>query len=517
MDFFPGFIMFLGFVPLLYLEEYFFQENNKYVPIIFFLYCWLSFAVWNLFSFWWAWQPSIYGLIAPVVINSFLYALVLFLWHLIRLKSVGKINFSAFVILFLGFEYLHHNWDLSFPWLTLGNNFSKEIYAIQWYEYTGVLGGSLWILLINILIFQIIKSYKRKEIFVKKIFFLLFLIMFPLSISIIIYYYYSENQRTKNVLIIQPNIDPYTEKFEKLTVEKQLEKMIFQAQKEDLSSVDFLIFPETAISEFFKESNIEKSSKLTILNNFKNEFPNIKIVIGAMTYKQFFENEEIPKSAIKIPNTDFYYDYYNSAVFLTANEDFQIYHKSKLLMGAERMPFQNVLSFLKKINFDISGGVNWYGIQENASVFDVYKDSVKIAPIICWESVYGDYIADFVGIGANTIFVITNDGWWGNTNGHKQHLRISQIRAIETRRYIARCANTGISAFINQKGQIIDKTEYWTNDNLRGEIILNSKLTFYVKYGNIIGKIAGILSIILLIYLFFKIIKGKFTKSFVKY
>ena len=85
--------------------------------------------------------------------------------------------------------------------------------------------------------------------------------------------------------------------------------------------------------------------------------------------------------------------------------------------------------------------------------------------------------------------IITNDAWWGNTPGYRQHLRYASLRAIETRRSIARCANTGISAIINQKGEIEDRTGWWEPAVLHGHVNRNDELTFFVRNGDIAGRV----------------------------
>ena len=91
---------------------------------------------------------------------------------------------------------------------------------------------------------------------------------------------------------------------------------------------------------------------------------------------------------------------------------------------------------------------------------------------------------------ANFLSIITNDAWWGETQGHKQHLSLARLRAIETRRSIARSANTGISGYINQRGDVMETLAYNTKGALEGTLYLNDELTFYVKYGDFIYRIA---------------------------
>jgi apolipoprotein N-acyltransferase len=108
------------------------------------------------------------------------------------------------------------------------------------------------------------------------------------------------------------------------------------------------------------------------------------------------------------------------------------------------------------------------------------------------------------------LFVITNDGWWGDTPGYHQHNAFSCVRAIETRRSIARSANTGISCFINQRGEILQKLGWWKRDAIKGTINANDKITFYVKHGDYIARIARFFALIVILSAIVKIvIKGK--------
>ena len=97
------------------------------------------------------------------------------------------------------------------------------------------------------------------------------------------------------------------------------------------------------------------------------------------------------------------------------------------------------------------------------------------------------------------MFITTNDGWWGNTAGHRQHFIYARLRAIETRRSIARSANTGISAFINQRGDILQESNYWEPAVLKDSINANDKITYYTQQGDYIARIAAFISVMLLL------------------
>ena len=169
-----------------------------------------------------------------------------------------------------------------------------------------------------------------------------------------------------------------------------------------------------------------------------------------------------------------------------------MYHKSRLTPGAESMPSWWILRMLKNSSLNLGGTVGTLKKDTEARVLSF--DNHKVAPLICYESVFGEYVTEFVNKGADMLLVITNDGWWGNTPGHKQHLEFSKLRAIETRRSVARSANTGISGFINQRGDIMEASKYMEQTALVNTLKTNDKQTFYVRYGDYLYKIAVFLT-----------------------
>ncbi len=133
------------------------------------------------------------------------------------------------------------------------------------------------------------------------------------------------------------------------------------------------------------------------------------------------------------------------------------------------------------------------------NVKDTDGQNIPIGCAVCYESVYGEYYTDYIRKGARAMTIITNDAWWGDTPGYRQHLSYASLRAIETRRAIARCANTGISAIISPSGEIVSETQWWTPAVLEGRIPLRDDMTFFVVHGDITGRICTFLSILLLL------------------
>ncbi|MBK7668571.1 MAG: apolipoprotein N-acyltransferase [Sphingobacteriaceae bacterium] len=219
---------------------------------------------------------------------------------------------------------------------------------------------------------------------------------------------------------------------------------------------------------------------------------------GAATQREFLAGEELSSTARKYSNADRYYDSYNTAIYIDTLQNFTFYHKSKLVPGAEIMPLRWIFKYLEEYALELGGTTGSLGTQKERTVLtdDIYK--VKVAPSICYESIYGDFMGEYIRNGAEVIAIITNDGWWGNTPGHKQHLSYAKLRAIESRKQIIRCANTGISCFIDEFGNISQAKPYWEFAVINGDVNLNSVKTFFVRFGDLISYISIGLTLIII-------------------
>jgi apolipoprotein N-acyltransferase len=189
-------------------------------------------------------------------------------------------------------------------------------------------------------------------------------------------------------------------------------------------------------------------------------------------------------------------------VSLKVNQAPVYYNKSKLVPGVESLP--SFLRFMAPIFEQFGGSTGGYGTSDTAVVFKDNATQLFTAPIICYESIYGEYVTNYVKSGATMLAIMTNDGWWGNTPGHKQHLSYAKLRAIETRRWVARSANTGISAFINPRGEIVQELGWDKMGALKMNISTNNELSFYVLYGDFIFKIAAIIAALFVVVYFYK-------------
>ena len=417
-------------------------------------------------------------------------SLVFLSYSIIKSKLGYRIGALFFIFLWICLESFMSWKEIAFPWLNLGNVFSTNIKLVQWYEYTGVLGGSLWICAVNIFVFKLFVNIKRRKKIekgiskiIKSFLYLIVILITPMFISQVIYLNYTQQGDNVDILVYQSNLDPYKKKFKINNIEQTNFLIESISNRTDKNLVDYIIFPETYLHNLINTKNIAKDTSIKRIKEFTKYFPKLNIVLGASLYSLPEEKNE--------------YKYFNSAVHINGVDSVLFYHKSKLVPGVEKIPFDYIIKpILGDILFKLGGASNSYSEDSSRVVFSNSINKFRAGTIICYESVFSTYVTEYVRNGANLLFIITNDGWWSNSQGKNQHLEYSKLRAIENRRSIARSANTGISVFINQKGEIIKSLESNKDGFIRYKIRANNFTTFYSKnpyiiiYLSIIGLIA---------------------------
>lgn len=499
---FPGWLLFAALLPLLLLDDFFVREKHRFKSVAFWGHALLAFFLWNGLTTWWILHATAAGAFVAIFLNSLLMSLVFWLAHLSRRYARGGSGYLAYPLFWISFEYAHYHWDIEWPWLTLGNGFANNVKLIQWYEWTGVLGGTLWVWLVSLLLFIVLKAlvegkfHRRMKV---NLFLLLLLIVLPIGGSMLRYHNYQEQGEPRKILLVQPNIDPYTEAHDEGAVNDKLMKFIRIVRSNITRGVDYIVGPETVFEQNWDESRLmlypafRELQALTVLGDSSG------LIIGASTFRIYGEQEKVPLSARRSPD-GLVYDVYNSAIYTDAMGGYQVYHKSVLVPGVEKMPFRKTLGFLNAFIINLGGTTGTLGVQEVPANF-VTPAGDQIAPAICYESAFGGYMTEFVKKGAGALFIITNDGWWRNTPGYRQHFSFAHLRAIETRRSIARAANTGISGFISQRGDVLQSSPWWTEEALTGEIRFNDKMTFYTQYGDVIARMALFAALLMVLHL----------------
>ena len=491
-----GWLALIGWVPLLCLEHIASQTGIRR------LWPWHYgiFVLWNAATTFWVCNATLGGGLFAIFANALQMSLIFGLFRLSKKHFTGVVPYLFLALAWIAWErwYLTSA-QISWPWLVLGNAFARSTGLVQWYEYTGTLGGSLWVWAVNLSVFGMMVSLSNGnwqrwngKARAAAVIGLVALLAAPVAVSMVLFARYEEPQEKLPVIIAQPNIDPY-HKFEALSQDEQnaiLEDQFRQALRgrTDTAGNILLLSPETFTNDIITGFPAESRTwrRFTAL---QEEFPGTHVMLGASGYTRI-ESAERPSPNARFLHDNLWYHSHNLAVMAGTGET---YLKSKLVVGVEMMPYPKVFRPLD----DLLGGVMGRCVgQETRTTLSC--GDVPLGCAICYESIYGEFCTAYVRAGARALVIITNDAWWGDTPGYRQHLSYACLRAIETRRAIARCANTGLSAIIDARGDILAQTSWWTKEILQGEIALEDCQTFFVQNGDIIGRLCSLLFFLLL-------------------
>ena len=511
-----GFLALFGIVPLLCMDRIATLTGKKRVWI----YHYSAFVLWNAITTFWVCNATIGGGIFAVLANSLQMSTIFGLFRLSKKKFTGTLPYIFLMVTWIAWERFYFDAEISWPWLVLGNSFARTTWAIQWYEFTGSLGGSLWIWLSNLSIFGLLVSlsdgsWSTWNIKAKSaaVIGLAALLIAPPVISGVIGKEYKDSMHAEemlDVLIVQPNIDPYN-KFQALTQDQQnaiLEGMItkeLEYRKNDSTAAPLLVLtPETFTSDIIV-GQYERSRTWRRFTALLENYPNVNMLFGASAY-DYINSQEAPSYTARDLGQGLWVESHNSALMTDGSRRTEIFHKSKLVVAVEHTPYPR---FFCPID-NMLGGVMGRCVGQDEitllNVEDIEGHKTPIGCAVCYESVYGEYYTDYIRKGARAMTIITNDAWWGDTPGYRQHLSYASLRAIETRRAIARCANTGISAIISPAGEIMQPTPWWEQAVIKGQIPLRDDITFFVSHGDITGRVCSFIHWLLLLALIVRFI-----------
>ena len=521
-----AFLIMLAFVPLFWLSDISLKEGKRNAFGRGILLFYPAFFVFNLITTYWIAFCTVPGAAAAVIANALLQTLVFAAWHACRKQVQNRVLQAIMLISFVvAFEYLHLNWDLTWPWLTLGNVFASMPAMVQWYSITGTLGGTIWILLCNFLVYWEPLTKKEREKRPRKYGSILTLccLVLPILISVLIYELVErkiDSSTPIEAVIVQQNTDPWEEEY-RLTNTQEIQRILDVAKPFVNEKTNLIITPESAIAHTIdmealrNRTFMEGDSRFegfSLLDSVTAVYPNLNFVLGLSTVS-ISDHKTSPVA--QECNPGMFMEFFNTAGFYNKNGLVSHYHKSRLVPGVEKMPFPKIFGFLEKAIIELGGSNSSLGkdTAQRTFAFDVNGREMRIGTAICYESVYGELVAKFVRDGANILAVITNDSWWDDSPGHRQHFEMSRLRAIETRRYVLRAANGGFSGVIDPLGRVLAKTKYNERTAIQTIVSAQSGETFYVKHGDYLARIAIALTVLgLLFTLWEALIKGRKPK-----
>lgn len=465
-----------------------------------------AFLLWNIAATYWIANTSFIPGLAAFALNALFMLPVLWLTAFIRGRLHPYWRLWVLPVAWISFEWLHHHWELSWPWLTLGNSMADHIALIQWYSWTGIFAGSLWLFVINNLVYRYLRAPAGKRVGIMRS--LGLVVGIPVLVSLVIFLGYKEQGEPVHVAIVQPNFEPHYEKYgqdrvstsEQLVRFERLSKGILQPE------TDYLVYPETSFNIRDVDS-IANAPQIARFRAMLSAHPDVTLVSGIEGLR-FHSSADRHKREVRSYAANggdtIYYSVLNAAIDMTHSKEREIglYLKSKLVPGPEIFPYAKVLFFLKPLIDMLDGTLSHFAMQPERTTLGT--EAHPVAPVICYESVFGEYTGGYVDAGAQAIFIMTNDGWWDRTPGHQQHMAFARLRAIEHRKSIARAANTGISCFIDQHGRVSKATRYGDTAAIEGAILFNEVKTLYQRVGDVTARVSALMLLLFFAGSFFR-------------
>lgn len=493
-----GFTLLAAFVPLLWIGSV--QPATRRGWWGMFGWAALAFVLWNAATVWWIWYATPVGPVAATLASTFLNMLAFMTYHTVSKRAPRALAHTTLVAAWIATEYWYTTGDFSWPWLVLGNGFSHDVWAVQWYEYTGVFGGSLWVLVCNILIFEAWRERRNARRWIAAA----AAVVVPLLLSLVLWREQGLLEREGHsplapspsaaVSVVQPDVDCY-DKFHGDAARQ--ERNIVDLLAEVPDGVQFILLPETALPGYYWEPALRGAFLDELRDTLRRRNPEALLVAGANTTRYYAPGTASETARPLSDGSGGSYDLYNSALGIDTTARVQLHHKGRLVIGVENIPTW-IFRALKFLIIDLGGPSGQLGRGLHGTAFE--HDGVTMGPAICYEGLYGDFYGDFVRRGAEFMAIVSNDGWWGDTPGYRHLFTLSRLRAVEHRRAVARAANTGISGFITPRGETGATLGWEERGVLTARVPLRSELTFYTRYGDYIGRIAEYVLLLCLLY-----------------
>ncbi len=498
-----GVTAFVGFIPFLLLLRRVDSAAQT------FRFSYLTFLVLNVvtvywISGWWGRDPWLKAAgVAVNLVHPLLFTIPALMLYLVRKRLGWNLMLVVFPFLWAAWEWLAHLPELSFPWLIIGNTQSYDIEKIQFIAWTGIFGASWWIAAVNSILVVLAERVSSGAWGLRSRQSLLtvsaaLLLLFVPHVWGALAMRDGSDAHMLRVGIAQPDIDPY-EKWSAASVpmDKVRDLMNLYDTVVDSGNVDLVLFPETAFPFLIRQPS-HRDELLEVQRRI--DLKGVPLLSGFADLT-WYEPDSAPSSAKRIPESDIRYDTFNAAMLLLPMKtEQQVYHKSRLTPLSERIPYLDALPFLQNaLSWGV--GISSWGLGNDTTVFtlDTQRKSVRIWAMICYETLYPEFITGFTDRGANLLAVITNDGWFGNSSGPYQLQRYAVLRAIENRRAIARCANNGISCFIDPWGRVSGETIFGTRTWTAAAVPLHAEASFYVRHGDWFSHLCAAFTLIALL------------------
>ena len=501
------YLAFFGLIPYLYVLE----KRDGLAEINRFTY--FTFFFFNLITLYWvgSWTKDAdsYLLIAGTTLmffNPLLFLIPSTLYYFAK-KRFGKNTALLGLPLFWGFyEYIYSVTDFRFPWLMLSNALTTFREFIQIADIVGAYGISLLVVYLNILIYISWKKYRsHKKIHIGYTTGVLLLIIVPFVYGLLKSSEDFSDDDSVRFGLIQPNLNPW-KKWEAGSFDDQLELYLELSRQAVDEYAQVLVWPESALPGYLMTGRYSKQVRR--IHEFLDS-NNVYLVTGMPDATFYFDSTKAPEDAKRSSGGTLYTSYNSILYFSPHTKTVERYGKIMLVPFGEKVPLVESIPILGDV-FKWNVGISSWNTGKEVKVFELNENKTVIGGVICIESIYPAFCAEFVRKGAGVLAVVTNDSWYGNSSGPYQHKDIAVMRAIENRRSVVRAANGGISCLIDPAGRIAEHTEMFTRDFLTVDVPITYGHTFFTSYPRLVPYICIVGTLLLLLIFIYDKVKLRF-------
>lgn len=508
------FLIFFAFIPILYFFDYPPESYNEKVKL--YIFSFLAVFLWIYFTLYW---------IKPInskshFILTFLSSGILFLPYLLAYyfrfskKKSSTVSKIIFITTWVIVELCHDINLLGTPYLNLGHTMAVYPSIIQWYAWTGSVGGTIWILIVNSSVYLMLLFFTKDNWITWKnagwcCFVCLSVAVFPIIISFFLSTFSFKNNETSiNIVCVHTNVDVYDYKYDvepEILLNNYLELTLKHI---DSTKNNLIVWPENAITGDIFFNDLDNSSIINIINQELCRGPKNVLISGAIV-DEIVDN---PGFNFYKPNImhnsdeQYFYKRYNTALYISSNAPTLTKTKKRLVPFGEKIPPQKIFSPLVSLVPNLAN-LNFSSKKDENPGFSIHNENIRISPIICYESAFSHYVADeTVNTNSNLIVVIMNEGWMKSKKAYNHFNWFSICRAIENQRQLVKSSNEGISALINSKGEIEVSATGVGADVIEGKLCINDKYSFFTCHHS---KIHYGLLIVGLLFLFIQFLIPK--------
>lgn len=501
--------LFVGLVPLFWAFDEIANISGKSKYFAVFIANFIAHFTWLVISLKWLGTTSPQSFITAISIESLSLSLALIPAIWVGLKY-GKIwKFIFFAVAWMSVEFLNQNWLLGTPYFSLGSGFGMYPKMIQHYEFIGIEGGTVWLLVCNFLIYNLIDKIRQKTKMIKPAIITALVIFVPILISLSLYQKQGTEELHK-VSVLHTFLNSNTKEYS-FHPERITDSLIHLSEKGLKGKSELIVWPEVVIPNLGWLMSINQEKAFTSIYKHLKEYPQTTICTGGYGFTISKSTDEEDPYATYDPANKYYYLTHNIALSVTYGDRSPIRSKKFFVPFQERIPFLKEFPFMA--NFaDLVGGNAKISYFPNGVEVHHTKSNIAYTPMLCYESVFPLIMVEKAKE-SDVIVIAANEIWNKDLTGSKQYLYNNVGMAIQSRIPIVKSSNSGVSAIIDKFGNILEERIGRDGGLLTQKISLGDESTFYASISSLFYWFAVVLFVPSYLLFLFSSVKTFFEKK----